>query len=102
MPHPYGLLCLPLDGIPMAKVMVSFPYQFLKKVDRAAQSQGRSRSGLIREALRAALGETRGRQSWKEAVAPLRKLEERWVREWDSTDIIRYYRDTRYGRKDRR
>jgi len=86
----------------MAKVMVSFPDQFLKKVDRAAQTQGRSRSGLIREALRAALGENRGRQSWKEAVAPLRELEEQWVGRWDSTDIIRYYRDSRYGRKDRR
>ena len=86
----------------MAKVMVSFPDQFLKKVDRAAQAQGRSRSGLIREALRAVLGESRGRQSWKEAMAPLRELEEQWVGRWDSTDIIRYYRDSRYGRKDRR
>jgi Arc/MetJ-type ribon-helix-helix transcriptional regulator len=86
----------------MAKVMVSFPDQFLKKVDRAAQAQGRSRSGLIREALRAVLGESRGRQSWKEAMAPLRELEEQWVGRWDSTDIIRYYRDRRYGRKDRR
>jgi len=32
----------------------------------------------------------------------LRELEERWVGQWDSTDIIRYYRDSRYGRKDRR
>ena len=86
----------------MAKVMVSFPTQFLSKVDRAARSQGRSRSGLIREALRGMLGESRGRRSWKEAVAPLRELEERWVGQWDSTDIIRYYRDNRYGRKDRR
>jgi Arc/MetJ-type ribon-helix-helix transcriptional regulator len=86
----------------MAKVMVSFPTQFLKKVDRAARSQGRSRSGLIREALRGMVGESRDRRSWKKAVAPLRELEERWVGQWDSTDIIRYYRDNRYGRKDRR
>ncbi len=86
----------------MAKVMVSFPSQFLKKVDRAARSQGRSRSELIREALRVTLGEKGARRSWKEAVAPLRELEEKWVGEWDSTDIIRYYRDSRYGRKDRR
>ncbi len=86
----------------MAKVMVSFPSQFLRKVDRAARSQGRSRSELIREALRVTLGEKGARRSWKEAVAPLRELEEKWVGEWDSTDIIRYYRDSRYGRKDRR
>lgn len=82
----------------MAKVMVSFPSQFLKKVDRAARSQGRSRSELIREALRITLGEKGARRSWKDAVAPLRQLEDQWVGEWDSTDIIRYYRDSRYGR----
>jgi Arc/MetJ-type ribon-helix-helix transcriptional regulator len=86
----------------MAKVMVSFPTQFLSKVDRAARSQGRSRSELIREALRVTLGEREARQSWKEALAPLRELEAQWVGEWDSTDIIRYYRDRRYGPKDRR
>ena len=32
----------------MAKVMVSFPSQFLKKVDRAARSQGRSTHRLQR------------------------------------------------------
>jgi Arc/MetJ-type ribon-helix-helix transcriptional regulator len=86
----------------MAKVMVSFPTQFLSRVDRAARSQGRSRSELIREALRVTLGEGKARQSWKDAVAPLRELEALWVGEWDSTDIIRYYRDRRYGPKDRR
>jgi Arc/MetJ-type ribon-helix-helix transcriptional regulator len=86
----------------MAKVMVSFPTQFLSKVDRAARSQGRSRSELIREALRVTLGEGEARQSWKDAVAPLRELEALWVGDWDSTDIVRYYRDRRYGRKDRR
>jgi Arc/MetJ-type ribon-helix-helix transcriptional regulator len=81
----------------MAKVMVSFPAQFLTKVDRAARSQGRSRSELIREALRVTLGEGKARQSWKDAVAPLRELEALWVGEWDSTDIIRYYRDRHYA-----
>jgi Arc/MetJ-type ribon-helix-helix transcriptional regulator len=86
----------------MAKVMVSFPTQFLSKVDRAARSQGRSRSELIREALRVKLGEREARQSWKEALAPLRELEALWVGDWDSTDIVRYYRDRRYAPKDRR
>jgi len=86
----------------MAKVMVSFPNQFLTKVDRAARSQGRSRSELIREALRVSLREENARQSWKDALAPLRELEALWIGEWDSTDVIRYYRDRRYGPKDRR
>jgi Arc/MetJ-type ribon-helix-helix transcriptional regulator len=76
----------------MAKVMVSFPNEFLQKVNRAARSQGRTRSELIREALRVTLGEKQARRSWKDAVAPLRELESAWVGEWDSTDIIRYYR----------
>ena len=82
--------------------MGSFPGEFLKKVNRAAHSQGRTRSELIREALRATLGERPARRSWKDAIAPLRDLEKAWVGEWDSTDIVRYYRDRRYGRKDRR
>lgn len=87
----------------MAKVMVSLPDAFLRRVDRAARDQGRSRSELIREALRVALaGREGGRRSWKEALAPLKALEEVWVGQWDSTEIIRYYRETRYGREDRR
>ena len=75
--------------------MVSFPTKFLRKVDRAARSQGRSRSELIREALRLMLGEGGAQQSWKKALAPLRELEAQWVGDWDSTDIIRYYRGFR-------
>jgi Arc/MetJ-type ribon-helix-helix transcriptional regulator len=86
----------------MAKVMVSLPDRFLKKVDRTARAQGRSRSELIREALRAMLtAKESGCRSWKEALAPLKELEQQWVGQWDSTDIIRYYRETRYGREDR-
>ena len=85
----------------MAKVMISIPAKFLSKVDRAARSQGRSRSELIRESLRNTLGESSVRKSWKKAIAPLRQLEALWVGDWDSTDIIRYYRDRCYGPKDR-
>ena len=87
----------------MAKVMISLSDAFLKKVDRTARSQDRSRSELIREALRVMLrGKDADRRSWKEALAPLKELEQQWVGQWDSTDIIRYYRETRYGREDRR
>lgn len=87
----------------MAKVMISLPDEFLKKVDRTARAQGRSRSELIREALRTVVGGKNARaRSWKQALAPLRELERHWIGQWDSTDIIRYFRDTRYGREDRR
>lgn len=87
----------------MAKIMISLPHEFLKKVDRAARAQGRSRSELIREALRTLLAAGHeDRRSWKEALAPLKELEQQWVGQWNSTDIVRYYRETRYGRQDRR
>ena len=85
----------------MAKVMVSIPDEFLKKVDRYARAQGRSRSELVREALRLMLNRSKGSTSWQAAIAPLRELEQQWVGEWDSTDVIRYYRETRDA-KDRR
>ena len=87
----------------MAKIMISLPDEFLKKVDRTAKAQGRSRSELIREALRGMLtGRESGWRSWKEGLAPLKELEQQWVGRWDSTDIIRYYRETRYGLEARR
>jgi len=87
----------------MAKIMISLPAEFLKKVDRTAKAQGRSRSELIREALREMLtGRESGRRSWKEALAPLKELEQQWVGGWDATNIIRSHRETRYGREARR
>jgi Arc/MetJ-type ribon-helix-helix transcriptional regulator len=87
----------------MAKIMISLPQDFLKKVDRAAKAQRRSRSELIREALRTLLSGSQGaRRSWTEALAPLNELELQWIGQWNSTDIVRYYRETRYGREDRR
>lgn len=87
----------------VAKIMISLPDGFLRRVDRTAKAQGRSRSELIREALRGMLADQETVSgSWKDALAPLRELEEQWVGRWDSTDIIRYYRETRYGRQDRR
>ena len=87
----------------MAKFMISLPDGFLRRVDRTAKAQGRSRSELIREALRGMLADHgTARRSWTDALAPLRELEAQWVGRWDSTDIIRYYREIRYGREDRR
>lgn len=86
----------------MAKVMISLPEDFLRRVDRLAKAEGRSRSEVVREALRAHMAGRAGTgQGWKTALAPLRRLEEQWVGRWNSTDIIRYYRERRYGREDR-
>jgi Arc/MetJ-type ribon-helix-helix transcriptional regulator len=83
----------------MAKVMISLPDDFLARVDRAARAEHRSRSELIREALRQWLEgrEEAHARSWEQALRPLRELEGKWIGRWDSTDIIRRMRDTRYG-----
>ena len=87
----------------MAKIMISLPDDFLKKVDRTAKAEGRSRSELVREALRERLaGSEPSRRSWKHALAPLTKLEQQWVGRWDSTAIVRHNRDSRDGRPTRR
>ena len=86
----------------MAKVMVSFPDDFLKKVDEEARSQNRSRSEFIREALRGTIRTKPDRRSWRSALARLRRLEDEWVGKWDSTEIIRSDRERPVGLKDRR
>lgn len=85
----------------MAKVMVSFPADFLERVDEEARIQNRSRSELIREALRKSLGPRADRRSWRGALERLRRLEPEWIGEWDSTDVIRSDRERRIG-EDRR
>lgn len=85
----------------MAKVMVSFPDDFLKKVDQEARSQNRSRSELIREALRNSLPQRPYPRSWRKALAGLRRLEKEWVGKWDSTEVIRSDRERRGGLEDR-
>jgi Arc/MetJ-type ribon-helix-helix transcriptional regulator len=44
----------------MAKVMVSFPSEFLAEVDRVASEEHRSRSELLREAMRLYIEMRRG------------------------------------------
>jgi len=46
----------------MAKVMVSFPDEFLKEVDRIAREEHRTRSELLREAVRFYIEARRGMQ----------------------------------------
>jgi metal-responsive CopG/Arc/MetJ family transcriptional regulator len=54
----------------MAKVMVSFPDELLKQVDREAKAHHRSRSEFIREVLRDAMKRPRASsRSWKKALS---------------------------------
>jgi Arc/MetJ-type ribon-helix-helix transcriptional regulator len=86
----------------MAKVMISLPERFLSEVDKAAQVEHRTRSDLIREALREYLRV--GKLSKKpienprvkEAFETLRSLT--WKGKFDSTEIIRKLRDSRHSK----
>ena len=86
----------------MAKVMISLPGEFLSEVDKAAQSEHRTRSDLIREALREYLrGVKRSRKPIedlrvRQAFETLRSLT--WKERFDSTDVIRRMRDRRYSK----
>lgn len=87
----------------MAKVMISLPAEFLRRVDRQAKIEGRSRSELIREALRRLIDERGARRlRWDQAIARLDWLKSEWTKGWDSTDMIRRDRESRYGVENRR
>jgi metal-responsive CopG/Arc/MetJ family transcriptional regulator len=86
----------------MAKVLVSLPDEFLRKVDREAKTQGRSRSDLIRDALRRLIGDRGESLPWRQAIAKMRWLRDEWTGRWNSTDVIRQERERRHGREDRR
>lgn len=81
--------------------MISLPEGFLSEVDKIAKSEHRTRSDLIREALREYL---RGGKQFKKpiedprvrkAFETLRSLT--WKENFDSTEVIRKMRDSRYS-----
>ena len=47
----------------MARVLISMPEEFLNKIDGAAEGENRSRSELIREALRTYINKQRVREN---------------------------------------
>ena len=47
----------------MARVLISMPEEFLNKIDQVADGENRSRSELIREALRSYIYKQRVRES---------------------------------------
>ena len=89
----------------MSKVMISLPDEFLKAVDAAAKAEHRTRSELIREAIRTYFQEER---RYKRPIdsPTVRKAYDYiishpicWSGKFDSTQVIRKMRDTRYGAK---
>lgn len=82
--------------------MISLPDEFLKVIDAAAKAGHRSRSELIREAVRAYLQiGTRYKRpiddpAVRKAYESIRAT--RWSGKFDSTKLIRKMRDTRYGK----
>jgi len=84
------------------KVMVSFPEEFLVEVDRVAQLEHRSRSELVREALRLYMGLRQGQGHpgtnplVRQAVATQDSLSRLAPGTGeDSTDDIRQWREAR-------
>ncbi|MBO7673295.1 ribbon-helix-helix protein, CopG family [bacterium] len=59
----------------MARVLISMPERFLDEIDEVAENENRSRSELIREALRTYMGRSRVRSTAK-ATANASALEE--------------------------
>ena len=47
----------------MARILISMPEKFLQEIDGVAENESRSRSELIREALRTYIQKTRVRES---------------------------------------
>jgi metal-responsive CopG/Arc/MetJ family transcriptional regulator len=85
-----------------AKVMVSFPEEFLAQVDRVAQEEHRSRSELVREALRFYMGfrESQGRPDANPLVRQAILVQDRLSQMasgtgQDSTADIRRWREAR-------
>jgi CopG family transcriptional regulator/antitoxin EndoAI len=83
----------------MAKTMISIPDEFLALVDEIAASEQRSRSELIREALREYIRKGHGperpidKPEVRKALKGLRTL--KWTDRFDSTAAVRRMRDRR-------
>ena len=89
-----------------SKVMVSFPEEFLAQVDQVAREEHRSRSELLREAMRLYM-ERRQNQNTacrrddpniQRALATMEEIARQSPGTGeDSTGAIRRWRDSRYG-----
>lgn len=86
----------------MAKVMISLPDEFLEAVDAASRAEHRTRSELIREALRAYFEEEQpykrpiDNRAIRGAYESIRAT--KWRGKFDSTQLIRRMRETRHAK----
>lgn len=83
----------------MTKVLVSLDDALLRRIDRAAQERGLSRSAYLAQIAAAALGEAQGPGASARSRAAMQRLDELFARhptpDEDSTDAIRAERDAR-------
>lgn len=85
----------------MAKVMISLPDEFLKAVDAASRAEHRTRSEFIREAVRTYFQQERpytrpmDNPAIRKAYESIRAT--KWRGKFDSTQVIRRMRETRYA-----
>ncbi len=83
----------------MAKTMISIPDDFLALIDEIAADEQRSRSELIREALREYIRKGHGpvrpidKPEVRKALEGIRSL--KWTDRFDSADAVRKMRDRR-------
>jgi hypothetical protein len=81
----------------MAKVLVSFDDKLLRRIDRAAQAGGESRSGYLARLAEGDAGRRTGPGRTAAARAALRRLDDLFEKApaGDSTEAIRTARDAR-------
>ncbi len=88
----------------MSKVMISLPEAFLRDLDRVATVEHRSRSELMREAIRryvstgaASSHPGRLQPSVRQAATRILRTHLRWPTGQSASSVIRQLRDSRYG-----
>ena len=86
----------------MSKVMISLTDGFLQEVDTMAQAEHRSRSELVREAIRAYVATRAGGlhvpgRAAQQAAARILKARIRWPQGQSAESLIRQMRRSRYS-----
>lgn len=87
----------------MSKVMISLPDMFLRDLDRLASAEHRSRSELVREAIRRYVSADSGsslaqsQSTIRRAASRILRTRLRWPPGHTGASLIRHLRDTRYG-----
>lgn len=85
------------------KVLFSLPEELLGEIDAVAAEEHRSRSELIREATRRYIANRPGIKrpiddpKVREAVESMDRIAKQFTESFDSVEVIREMRDSRYG-----